>query len=327
MKRLILTSHTVSDFTRSGFADLEVYIWFSFVSGPLPSPDELAAFLNARTPDMGHASHWSDWARWWAGDESGPGRSDLGLAEFCRQYETVELWFDIEVNSQLQLIWLLDHFRSHPEVVPRLKLRLVDLEMLGMRKLGKYPPPLVDVTEKELVTAGAAWQAYRAATPEACFALLGRDLSALPLLRPALSDLLDELPAMSTGLGATEMRMLEMIGRGYQRAMALFYLGSVRQTRIFKEFGHADLLDGLAFGPAPAVAGLDEELRTIRRDNYRDRLSAYNRSELKLTEFGKAIVARREDFSRHNPIHRWWGGTELTSDRLWRYGPVLTAPG
>jgi hypothetical protein len=21
----------------------------------------------------------------------------------------------------------------------------------------------------------------------------------------------------------------------------------------------------------------------------------------------------------HNPIHRWWGGTELTSERLWRW--------
>jgi hypothetical protein len=54
---------------------------------------------------------------------------------------------------------------------------------------------LVDVTERELATASAAWQAYRAATPEACLKLLGQDLSALPLLRPVLNDLLEELPA------------------------------------------------------------------------------------------------------------------------------------
>jgi hypothetical protein len=34
----------------------------------------------------------------------------------------------------------------------------------------------------------------------------------------------------------------------------------------------------------------------------------------------------REDFSRHNPIHRWWGGTELTSDQLWRWSPTLIKP-
>jgi hypothetical protein len=49
-----------------------------------------------------------------------------------------------------------------------------------------------------------------------------------------------------------------------------------------------------------ALAGLDDELRTIRRDNLRDRLPAYHRSRLSLTESGKAIVAHKEDFSRHN---------------------------
>jgi hypothetical protein len=44
------------------------------------------------------------------------------------------------------------------------------------------------------------------------------------------------------------------------------------------------------------------------------------------TEFGKVIVAHQEDFSRHNPIDRWWGGTRLTNDRLWRWNPALVAP-
>jgi hypothetical protein len=120
--------------------------------------------------------------------------------------------------------------------------------------------------------------------------------------------------------------MLELIAGGYRSTNSLFHLRSLRQTRVYAEFEHGELLERLALGPAPAVAGLDEELRTVRRDNYRDRLSAYHRSKLSLTEFGKAIVAHNEDFSRHNPIHRWWGGTELTNDRLWRYGSVLTAP-
>jgi hypothetical protein len=100
----------------------------------------------------------------------------------------------------------------------------------------------------------------------------------------------------------------------------------LRRTRIFNEVEHGYLLDGLAHGPIPAVTGLDDELRTISRENFNDRLDAHHRSRLSLTEFGKAIVAHKEDFSRHNPIHRWWGGTELTSDRLWRWDPVLTKP-
>jgi hypothetical protein len=100
----------------------------------------------------------------------------------------------------------------------------------------------------------------------------------------------------------------------------------LRRTDIFDEFEHGYLLDGLALGPRPAVAGLNEELRTLKKSNHRDRHAAYLRSELSLTEFGKAILPHKEDFSRHNPIDRWWGGTRLTKDRLWRWNPVLIAP-
>jgi hypothetical protein len=327
MKRLIIAGQLTSEFMNPDIADLAVYFPFRFVWGPLPSPDELAAFLGAGTPDHGPdpGRHWSDFAGKWSQSKN-RSHQDLGLAEFCRHYETVELWFDADPNAQLQLVWLLDYFRSHPETVARLKLLLVDIEMIGLERFGKWKPPAVDVTERELTTASAAWQAYRAATPEACVNLLGQDLSALPLLRPALTDLLEELPSSSTGLGASEMRMLELIARGYFRTNALFHLRSLRMTRIFSEWEHGYLLDGLAHGPDPAVAGLDDELRTIGRDNLRDREPAYRRSQLSLTEFGKAIVAHKEDFSRLNPIDRWWGGTRLTSDRLWRWGRVLTAP-
>jgi hypothetical protein len=122
------------------------------------------------------------------------------------------------------------------------------------------------------------------------------------------------------------MRMLELIAAGYEGTNALFHLRDLRQTRIFNEWEHGYLLDGLAHGPVPAVAGLDDALRTLARENLRDRHPAYLRSRLSLTEFGNAVVSYQEDFSRHNPIHRWWGGTELTNDRLWRWGPVLIKP-
>jgi hypothetical protein len=69
------------------------------------------------------------------------------LAEFCQQYETVELWFDSDPNTQLRLVWLLDYFRSYPEAAARLKLRLVIGGMIGLERLGKRLPPAVNVTE------------------------------------------------------------------------------------------------------------------------------------------------------------------------------------
>jgi len=138
--------------------------------------------------------------------------------------------------------------------------------------------------------------------------------------------LLEELPSSRTGLGATEMRFLELIARGYFRTNGLFYLRGLRQRYVFSEWEMGFLLEGLAHGPKPAVAGLDDELRTLSRENYRDRETAYRRSELTLTEFGKSVLAHEDDFSRHNPIDRWWGGTRLTNDRMWHWAPVLIAP-
>jgi hypothetical protein len=326
MRRAILTSSSGATLKRDGedIADVVIPFTFRFAWGQLPSPDKLARYLGRGTGKHAKGNHWSDFVRW----PRDVGPPPLGLVEFCQNFETVELWYDPDPNDQLQLIWLLDHLRLHPDILPRLKLGLVsfDLNSIPLEGLGKRQVPVVDVTGKELETAGRSWQAYRATTPEACVDLLANDLSALPLLRPVLTDLLNELPSRTTGLGATEMRMLELIARGYSLTNALFHLRSLRRTRIFNEWEHGYLLEGLAHGPAPAVSGLDDALRTIDRKSYEGRLDAYHRSRLSLTEFGKAVVAHQEDFSRHNPIHRWWGGTELTNDRLWRWDPVLIAP-
>jgi hypothetical protein len=326
MTRLILTSQSGLNLMRSGLADVVVPFAFRFVWGPLPSRDELATYLAARSPEHGVGPHWSDHVGRWPHAEKA--RKDLGLIEFCQQCETIELWFDPSPNDQLQLIWLLDSFRFHLESLTRLSLRFVDFDLVGAQadELGRRTVPDVEVTAAELETARAAWQAYRAATPATCFGLLGRDLGVLPLLRPALLDLLEELPSRRTGLGATEMRLLELIARGYSHPNELFYLPQLRQRRVFNDREIGILLEGLAHGPKPAVAGLDDELRTLKSVNHQGRLEAYRRSRLLLTGFGKEIVAHEQDFSRHNPIHRWWGGTELTSDSLWRLDPVLTKP-
>jgi hypothetical protein len=327
MKPLVLTGFPVPDVTNSGFADLEVSFFHHFIWGPLPSEDELAAYLGPAALDQDRGTHWSDFAHNWKQSENKEHR-DLGLAEFCLQYETVELWFDTRPYAQLQLAWLLDHFSSYPETVARLKLRMLTFDLIGLHP-GEFKsanPPITDVSEHELEVGSSVWQAYLEPTPEACVALLREDLSSLPSLKPALRDLLDELPSASTGLGANEMRMLELIGWGCTNVNPLFHFGQLRRTRVFNEWELGYLLDGLAFGPKPTIEGLDEELRTIKRDNLRDRHKAMLRSRFSLPRFGRAVLAHRQDFSRHNPIDRWWGGTHLTNEQLWRYGPVLRKP-
>jgi hypothetical protein len=271
MKRLILTSTSGSGYAGSGIADLVIHIYYRFGWGQLPSPGELSAYLGARSKEQSSGYHWSGYVGRWRAEAKE--RRDLSLVEFCEAYDTIELWFDPHPNDQLQLIWLLDHFRSHPEIAAKLVFRLVDFDFLGVseEQLRRFEVFEVPVTEAELNTASRGWQAYCSPTPEACFDLLSSDLSALPLLRPALVELLEELPSRVTGLGATEMRLLEMLAWGFANTNPLFHMLTVRGTRIFGEWEIGYLLDGLAFGPKPAVAGLDEELRALPRENLRDR--------------------------------------------------------
>lgn len=327
MKRLILTSPFGADLAKSNLAEIVVLFFFRFTWEPLPSSEYFATYFGAQSGALKPGDHWSDWGTKWP--PKFKELSELPFVDFCERYDEVELWFDPSPDDQLQLIWLLDYLASYPELLKKLKLRLIASDLFDVSdqvvsRTSASHIPLADVQAREFKTASMAWRAYCAPTPEACVDLLHSDLSALLMLRPALQQLLAELPSPSTGLGATEMRFLEMISRGFADTKALFHLSSQRRTYVFSEFDLGSLLEGLALGPKPAVAGLGDELRTIDPKNLNARHQVYLRSRLSLTEFGKAVLAHQEDFSRHNPMDRWWGGTHLTNDRLWRYGPVLT---
>jgi hypothetical protein len=333
MKRLILTfdDSAAGALKGGGLADCVVPLGFCFVWGRLRSANELEAFLSPRAAQPAAAGfHWLDNLN---GAHLAEARKQgVGLIEFCECFEIVELWADPEPNAQLQLVWLLDHVRPHADVASK------TVFVQAGTRIGDHLPmdwavqrlPAVPIHKDHLETASAAWSSWRAPTPVAWFDLLARDLTALPQLRNTVIALLEELPACATGLGATEMRMLELLAAGYVHPYDLFpghQKPNDRRTFGFWEVG--ELLDGLAHCLAPAIAGLDEGPFDEELHDASERHDRYKNSRLSLTSLGKAILAHADDFSRRNPVHRWWGGTELNNDSLWRWDPrqrVLVAP-
>ncbi|OIQ67671.1 hypothetical protein GALL_507490 [mine drainage metagenome] len=242
------------------------------------------------------------------------------------------MWFDPLPKAQLILVQLLDRLSSHDKIISKLVLFQSNV-VIGDQPpeaLSEWKPSGVEIENEHLVAANKAWQAYRAPTPQDWFDLLGADIGALPQLRQTMLELLEELPSRSTGLGATEVRMLELLSAANVSPFDVFPGHRRNNTRrVFEYWETGALLDGLAHGPAPAVSGLDEGPFTEDLHDDADRYARYTQSKLSLTALGKAVLAQSEDFSRHNPIHRWWGGTELTNDRLWRWDPesrALIAP-
>jgi hypothetical protein len=333
MTRLILTfsDSGAGALKGAGLADCVIPFGLRFIWGRLQSRSELDTLQSSRAAMRGAStSHWLDNLTDECFEEA---RSHgLGLIEFCERFDAVELWVDPDPNSQLQLIWLLDYLRPSANVIFRLALVQTDSGIGGRlsEELATWRPPAVPIRSDHLAIAAAAWAAWRAPTPQDWFGLLARDLKTLPRLRNSVISLLEELPMRASGLGATEMRMLELISAGHVHPYELFPgHEKPNERRVFGYWEVGALLDGLAHCPAPAVSGLDEGPFDLEMHEDADRHARYKRSTLALTEFGKAIIAKADDFSRRNPIHRWWGGTELINDRLWRWDPenrILIAP-
>jgi hypothetical protein len=323
MTRLILTTSDsgAGALMYAGVADVVIPLCFRFVAGPLPSDAELALWLAPPSPEQDPAvPFWLDFLGRRRRGEIG--RKGLGLIEFCEQCERVELWIDPVPNAQLMLVQLLDYFRSHAKLASKLALVQANVVIGNMipDALSKWTRGAVAVSEDHFDAASTAWQAYREPTPRAWCNLLDQDFGVLPQLGQTVLELLEELPMAATGLGATEMRMLELISAGDACPFDVFPGYRKRnKRRVFSYWEIGSLLDGLAHCPAPAVSGLDEGPFTLEMHQNSDRHDRYKQSKLALSALGEAVLAQTDDFSRHNPIHRWWGGTELTNERLWRW--------
>src|SRR5262249_42453063 len=145
----------------------------------------------------------------------------------------------------------------------------------------------VEITRDHPEIASRTWQAYRAPTPEAWFKLLNADLSLLPQLGLCVRELLEELPAVATGLGATETRLLELIASGGVQPFDVFPGHAKANTRrVFYYWEVGELLDGLARCPFPAVSGLDAGPFSLEMHNDESRHERYKRSRLSLTDLG-----------------------------------------
>jgi hypothetical protein len=313
MTRLILTSSDSASgcLLRARVGDIVIPLGFRFVWGALPSDAKLEAMLGP-----GSLAHFPPHR---LGEFHLKG---MGLLDLCERCEAVELWIDPMPNAQLMLVQLLDCLSSRENIVSKLTLFQSDVDIAEQRPqaISEWKPSGVKIRNEHLEAAGMAWQAYRQPTPRHWVDLLDKDLSVLPQLRQTVLELLEELPLPATGLGATEMRMLELVAAGDATPFDVFPGHQKPNTRrVFDYWEVGLLLDGLAHGPAPAVVGLEEGPFMEEMHDDRDRRAGYGQSKLSLTTLGKAVLAQTEDFSRHNPIHRWWGGTELTNDNLWRW--------
>jgi hypothetical protein len=329
---------------REGLADRVLSFTHRLVSGPIPAGGPPERFFQRRqslyeTEGLFHEPWWFE-----AEDLDGTNprfkRVWSKLPELCVQHDPITLWIDPDANAQLLLVQLLDWLGSLPQIAPRLWLKQPE-SPLARRRPGDwlFPPRRID--QADIALAGRAWRAFAAPDPRAWAAL--RDdaaLARLPGLGRTVALMLDELPD-ATGLGATERRLLRLaerqgwwdeaarlgidvaderlkeadrtLGRLIERTLEL------GESLPLWEFEMDEKLVDLAAAPCPALSGITERSCDLQMYLDRARYRQFRDSPVWLTDLGRRLVARGDDWSRHNPVHRWWGGTRLTNATLWRW--------
>jgi hypothetical protein len=236
------------------------------------------------------------------------------------QHERVELWFEHDLYDQLQLVQLLTFFADEGRLEGLYLVQAQDyLGLQNEEALRELQTTARPITPRHFDNAKRAWQAFTAQTPEALALLAQLDLPALPFLATALRRLLLELPAQHSGLSATEENILRSLDEAPAQVGPLFGAVEAKEpARFMSDLSFFRRIDGLAFAPQPLVAGLRVPSSECAQGPDSARYRMYARSELTLTDAGRATLAGQFDHARENKIDRWFGGTHLTPDTLWR---------
>lgn len=313
---IITNGDAAGELLRRSFQGSEVLPWRDVLhEGPVPVTRDLEELTALRARYLA-ARGWGEFDR----IESDLAARDRGLAH-SGQFDRVVLWFEHDLFDQLQLLQILDWFTEHPR--PGGSLRLVQAsDFLGRQtpdQLRELQDLEQEVTSEQLALASCAFGAFRSATPEAWYGLLERDLAPLPFLGRAVLRMLEELPGPD-GLSRTERQMLAALEPRALTPPALFVAVQREEQAVFMgDWSFWGLLDGLALADEPLIEGL---AGAPFRPDERGLDQAYFRSALMLTPFGQEVVAGRADHAGYNRIDRWWGGTQLTNDALWRFDPI-----
>jgi len=121
--------------------------------------------------------------------------------------------------------------------------------------------------------------------------------------------LLEELPAIGTGLSRSERQILEVLSEGDRSPEQTFVACARLEDDIWMgDWSFWTIVKRLAGGAHPLVGADVRE----RPDHLPD-------GTLTITDAGRQVLAGRADHLALNAPSRWIGGTNLTPERQWRW--------
>lgn len=226
-------------------------------------------------------------------------------------YDKVILWFEHDLYDQLQIIQILDWFSHNNQNKAAISIICTDnyLGVLSPDKMKSLFEYEVAVTDRHLNLAKTAWIAFRSSTPEAWFALLDEDTTALPYLNAAIIRLMEEYPDSVTGLSRTAQQALRIISEGEKLPGKVFGRNQQLEDSMFMgDSSFWSILHEL-LDACPPLLTLPEG-KTLTLPTAKDQ-------ELSITPDGLAVLEGNKSWFNIKAIDHWTGGVHFTHANTW----------
>ncbi len=298
---------------RAGGVQGEILCWRDVLhDGPVPAGSwEEVRRSRAR---FIAASGWSAEGDVWRGFV----QRDERLLLAASTGEPVVCWFEHDLYDQLQLaqvLAMLAQADAGGVTLVQAEDYLATLAPASIASLGAA----ARAVDGALLEEGANfWRAFTAPDPR-MLELFSVARSALPLMALAMQRLLEEYPAIGSGLSRSEEQALEVISRGPCTVADAFSRShhEMEAAIWMGDLSFLAMLARLSAGASPLVTVHDGAPIAGRAggDAFAQRVV--------LTREGQAVLAGEADLVAMRGIDRWIGGTHLAGHRVaWRRDPA-----
>ncbi len=243
------------------------------------------------------------------------------ILQSYQQYTEVILWFENDLNSQLQLVQLMDWFARQQtnstvlSLVPFERFMNGRLSQLSSEDLQSHLAKRWEITLGQMNLCQTAWRALGSDNPNALLRFCGGNSSAMPYLRSAIWRYLKQFPAVSNGLSHSEFLITNILLHQRDDASNLYLSMQHKEALPFvNQAIYAAYIKRLCNGPLPLIA--PDTLQGVEDE---DDIMVEQQIVLGLTDLGRQVLHNWVDWIQVSGIQRWLGGVELTDGCLWRY--------
>jgi hypothetical protein len=245
-------------------------------------------------------------------------QEEADLAASSTHYERIVLWMEHDCFDQLVLVRCLAHYAAvAPPVLEIVQtdrfpgsIRFIGLGQLPEEALRLLWERRQSVTRAALDFASTVWRALTLDDPRELVMLMRSGCPDLPYLAHALRRLLQELPAVRSGLSLTERFILEALAAAREpiSVSQMFALLTYERDPLpfATDFFLHDAIERLRQASSPLLS--------------RDSAATLWHDRLMITDVGRQVLAGDVDFLSLDPRPRWVGGVESRADRSsWRW--------